>query len=250
MKMKTKILVVRDYDLFSSILIEQGFSVINFPTIKTERIADFSELDKVISEIENFDGIFITSPNAAEPFLERLRETEKNYRGKIYVLGNRTNELFKAAEIEIVFYEAAKTAAELIDLLPNNELNGKKFLYLRGNLSLRTIPEMLENLADVKELVVYKTSATETDAKQSDRIKKKLKSGKIAAACFFSPSGVEGFLEKSAEFEQSKIKIAAIGKTTAQFIKERNLRVDFIAENPTAEDFANGLINYLRKEIE
>ncbi len=72
MKMKTEILVVRDYDLFSSILVEQGFLVINFQTIKTEKIADFSELDKAISAIENFDGIFITSPNAAEPFFGKI----------------------------------------------------------------------------------------------------------------------------------------------------------------------------------
>ncbi len=250
MKMKTEILVVREYDIFSSILVEQGFWVINFPTIKTEKIADYAELDKIVSEIENFDGIFITSPNAAEPFLERLNETGKNFRGKIYVLGKRTNELFKRAGIEIVFYKEAKNAAELIDSIPNNELEGKKILYLRGNRSLRTIPEMLGSFAEIKELIVYKTSATEVDAKQSDKVKEKINSGKIAAVCFFSPSGVESFLENLAEFKQDAIKIAAIGETTARFIKERNMRVDFIAENPSAEDFAKGLINYLRREIE
>ncbi len=250
MKMKTEILVVRDYDLFSSILVEQGFLVINFQTIKTEKIADFSELDKAISAIENFDGIFITSPNAAEPFLERFGKTGGNYRNKIYVLGKRTSELFKKAGIEIVFYEDAKNAAELINSIPQNELEGEKFLYLRGSRSLRIIPEMLKDFAEIKELIVYKTSAIEADAKQSDRIKEQLKKGKIAAVCFFSPSGVEGFLENFAEFKQGKVKIAAIGKTTARFIEERNSRVDFVAENPTAEDFANGLINYLRKEIE
>ncbi|MGI8642271.1 MAG: uroporphyrinogen-III synthase [Pyrinomonadaceae bacterium] len=245
--METEILVVRNYDIFSSILFGLGFSVINFPTIKTKKIADYSELDKVISEIEIFDGIFITSPSAAEPFLDKLKEAKKSYRGKIYVFGNRTNKLFRKAGIEIVFDGNAKNAAELINSIPREELKEKKFLYLRGNRSLRIIPETLAPFAEVRELIVYKTSAAQTGAKQSDRIKEKLMSGKIAAVCFFSPSGVKGFLEKIAEFQQGEIKIAAIGKTTARFIKGKKLRVDFIAENPEAEDFAVGLARYLRK---
>ncbi|MBA3633944.1 MAG: uroporphyrinogen-III synthase [Acidobacteria bacterium] len=248
--METEILVVRDYDYFSSILTEQGFSVINFPTIKTEKIIDCAELDKIISEIETFDGIFITSPNAAEPFLERFKKTWENYRGKIYVLGQRTNELFKTAGIETFSSKDTKNAAELLDSIPKNELESKKFLYLRGNRSLRIIPEMLRDFAEVKELIVYKTAATPTNEKQSDKIKEKLRNKKIAAICFFSPSGVQGFLENFAEFEQSTIKIAAIGKTTARYIEDKNLRIDFIAENPVTKDFANGLVNYLRREIE
>lgn len=244
--MKTEILVVRDYDIFSSILVEQGFLVINFPTIKTEKLADYSELDKVIAEIENFDGIFITSPNAAEPFLERFG----NYQGKIYVLGNRTKRLFTAADIEIVFYENAKNAAELIDSIPKNELKGKKFLYLCGNRSLRVIPEMLENLAEIQELVVYKTSATEADAKESDKVKKKLEKGKIAAACFFSPSGTESFLEQFDLETLHQTVIATIGKTTANFFEQQNLRVGFVSSKPTAEDFAVELVYYLEQEAE
>lgn len=245
MKMKTEILVVRDYDLFSSILVEQGFSVINFPTIKTGKLADYAELDKVVAEIENFDGIFITSPNAAEPFLERFGK----YHGKIYVLGNRTKKLFKAADIEIVFYEDAKNAAELINSIPKNELAGKKFLYLCGNRSLRIIPEMLENLAEVQELIVYKTSATKADAKESDRVKKKLEEGKIAAVCFFSLSGAESFLEQFDASVLYQISIAAIGKTTAEFFERQNLKVGFVSLKPTAEDFAVGLINYLNNKL-
>ncbi len=248
MKMKTGILVVRDYDLFSSLLIGQGFSVVNFPTIKTEKIADYSEFDKVIADIENFDGIFITSPNAVNPFLERFGETAKNYRGKIYVLGNRTKELFKAADVEVIFYEHANNAAELIDSIPENALERKKFLYLCGNRSLRIIPEMLGKYAEVQELIVYKTSATEADVKESDRVKKKLEKGKIAAACFFSPSGAESFLSQFGTEVLHQTIIAAIGKTTAEYFERQNLNVGFVSSKSNAEDFAVELIKYLGKE--
>ena len=243
MIMKPEILVIRDFDVFSQILIENGFPVINFPAIKTETISDFSELDETISDLENYDGIFITSPNAAAPFLERLN---KNYHGKIYVLGKRINELFNSFGFETIFDENVKNAEELINSIPKSEIQDKSFLYLRGNRSLRVIPEKLKDLAQVRELIIYKTLATNPNGKQSQEITQKLKNGQISVICFFSPSGAEVFLETFSDFEQGEIKIAAIGITTAGFLNEKNLRVDFIAEKPNAEDFAKGLIDYLK----
>ena len=91
--MTPQILVIRQPDVFSSILIEQGFSVINFPTIKTETLADLSELENYLTEIENFDGIFITSAKAAEIFASKFREAQRKFRGKFFVLGRRSADL-------------------------------------------------------------------------------------------------------------------------------------------------------------
>lgn len=242
--MKKEILVVRQPDRFSEILAAEGFSVVNFPTIKIERVEDLTKLDETIAEIKKFDGIFITSPNAAEPFLERLKN--RAFRGRIYVLGRRTQQLFASARIETEFNSDAKNILELLDSVPESDLEGKRFLFLRGNRSLRAIPERLNEIADVEELIVYRTVATEADVKQSDKIAEKLRNNEFAAVCFFSPSGVEGFLDRFAEFDPGAIKIAAIGKTTAEFIKRKILRVDFVSAKPSAEDFAAGLIQYLR----
>ena len=246
--MKGEILVVRDFDIFSSILSANGFSVINFQAIKNEEITDNSGLKKTTAEIENFDGIFITSPNAAAPFLKNFAKAKKTFQGKIYVLGSRANKLFNAAGIEVIFYETAKNAAELINSIPQRDLQGKKFLYLCGNRSLRIIPEMLGKFAEVRELIVYKTSATKADAKIFDKIKEKLDKRKIAVICFFSPSGAKSFIEQfGAEILHQTI-IATIGKTTAEYFEQQNLRVNFVSSKAAAEDFAVELIEYLRKE--
>src|SRR4051812_37755949 len=113
--MPPEILVVRGYDLFSSILVERGFTVINFPVVKTEAVKDLSELDAVLSEIETFDGIFITSPHAAEPFLERFEEKKTAFSGKFYLLGERTSRLFKPFDVRIFDNGGATTAAELLN---------------------------------------------------------------------------------------------------------------------------------------
>lgn len=240
----SEILVVREFDQFSSILIERGFSVINFPTIKTEAVSDLAKLDSAIAEIENFNGIFITSRKAAEVFLERFKS--RSFDRKFYVLGKRTNDLLESAGFETFFDENAKTAVELIISIPKEEIVGKKFLFMRGNRSLRVIPETLEGIAEVREVIIYQTEKADFDGEKFDKIKEKFSEKEIAAVCFFSPSGVKEFLEKFENFSQGDVKIASIGRTTAKFIEENNFRVDFIAAKPLAKIFADGLAENLR----
>jgi uroporphyrinogen-III synthase len=150
---------------------------------------------------------------------------------------------------ETFFSLKATTAAELLRLIPKKELENKKFLFPRGDRSLRTIPETLESFAEVLEVIVYRTIEAERDDKEFVQIKKKFEDGKIIAVCFFSPSGVEGFLDRFENFSQGEIKIATIGKTTARSVADNNMRADFVSAKPAAEDFARGLADYLRKEF-
>ena len=242
-----EILVIREKDRFSQILSERGFKVTNFPTVETEPLEDLSELDGLFSEIDAYDGIFLTSAKAAEIILAKFSERREKFHGKFYVLGKRSFELLVGAKYSPFFIEQAKTAEEMLALIPETELKGKRFLFPRGNLSLRVIPERLKGIAELREVMVYKTSATKTDPAQSDKILEKLKTGVYAAVCFFSPSGVESFLEKSGGgFEPGGTKIAVIGKTTAGAAATRDLPVDFVSATPSAEDFAAGLIDYLK----
>ncbi len=245
----SKILVIREKDVFTSILIENGFSVANFPVIKTEMVSDLSELENLIAEIETFDGIFITSSKAAEIVSAKLSEKAKKFKGKFYVLGKRSNDLLKESGYETFYSKRATTAERLLEAIPKEELKNKKFLFPCGNRSLRIVPEILGRIAEIVETIVYQTIEVETDESELLEIKEKFERGKFDAICFFSPSGVEGFLKKFEDFSQGKIKIAAIGQTTARYVEENNLRVDFVAEKPTAKDFANELTSYLRKKI-
>ncbi|MGI8494126.1 MAG: uroporphyrinogen-III synthase [Pyrinomonadaceae bacterium] len=246
--MSLEILVIRAEDGFSSILIEQGFLVANLPLIVAEAVEDLSELESCLKDIENFDGIFITSANAARVVSRKLREMRKDFSGKFFILGGKSNEIIKNHKFEIFFKEQAATAEEMLALIPEIEISGKHFLYPCGDKSLRVIPETLKDKANVREVVVYKTLAISIDEKRLNKIKNKLEKGEFAAVCFFSPSGAESFLKQfGAELLHQTI-IATIGKTTAEFFEQRNLKVDFISPKASAEDFAVELIKYLREE--
>ncbi len=240
-----EILVIREKDRFTSILIEQGFLVVNFPVIKTEPLKDLSELESYLAEIESFDGIFVTSVVATEVILAKLNKTRKNFRGKFFVLGKRSHDLLKQSGYKTFFSELATTAKELLELIPKEELKNKKLLFPRGSRSLRVVPEMLQGIAEVNEVVVYQTLFTETDEKKFIKIKGKLMNGKIGVICFFSPSSIERFLSMFENFLQGKIKVAIIGKTTAHYAEASNLRVDFVSPKPSATDFAIELADFL-----
>jgi uroporphyrinogen-III synthase len=247
--MRETILVVREFDKFSEILAEANFEVVNFQAIQTLPLENFSELDEKLAEIERFDGLFFTSPKAAEVFLQSFRQKNFEFGGKVYVLGNRTRTLFEDTNFEIVFRENANTAEELINSFEGAEFTGKKFLFLRGDKSLRTIPELLKDVAAIEEIVVYGTVENLNGEILSDEIKDKLRRGQIDWICFFSPSGIESFINRFGENLPGTVKIAAIGETTAGRAAEKKLKVDFISAKASAEDFARGLVKRI-KEIE
>lgn len=243
---KPLILVVREFDVFSHLLTEGGFEVINFLAIQILPIEDFSELIEKIDNLNRYDGLFFTSPKATEVFLQYFENKETNFRGKIYVLGNRTKLLFENKNFEIVYRAGANTTEEFINSFENNEFAGKRFLFLRGDRSLRTIPELLKEQSIVDEIIVYRTIENTIDETLKNIINEKFSKKEIDWICFFSPSGIESFVKTFGEFSPEKIKIAAIGVTTAKKAAENNLKVEFISPKASAEDFAFGLINYIK----
>jgi uroporphyrinogen III methyltransferase/synthase len=250
--MNETVLVIREYDKFSEMLVQAKFEVVNFPAIQTTPIEDLDELNAKLGAINDYDGLFFTSPKAAEVFLERVRERNFAFGGKVYVLGNRTRTLFEnfgKADFEIVFRENANTAEGLINSFESREFAGKKFLFLRGDKSLRTIPELVKDVAAIDEIIVYRTIENSFDKVLVDVIRQKIEQNQIGWICFFSPSGIESYINAFGETSLENVKTAVIGETTARRAAEKKLKVDFISAKANAEDYARGLINRI-KEIE
>ena len=64
---------------------------------------------------------------------------------------------------------------------------------------------------------------------------------------FFSPQGIESLLKNFPEFKQGDIKIATLGSTTAQAVKNAGLRLDIEAPSPEAPSMTAALDLYLSK---
>lgn len=243
--MKT-ILVIRKTDEFSRILHQNGFEVINLPTIETTPLEDLSDLETKLVRIEDYDGIFITSQPAARILAEKIDELNVNFAGEIYVLGKSSFEILKSKDFNLVFFEDANTAAEMLEKISPDELNNKYFLFVRGEKSLETIPNFLAEIAVCDETIVYRNQPIALDSDSISKITVSFESSMIEAVCFFSPSGAESFISEFGTEFLHQTKIAAIGKTTADFFEKRNLKIDFVSPKATAKDFAESLIKYLK----
>lgn len=244
--MKT-ILVVREYDDFSRILERENFEIINLPLIETKTIADLSDFETKLENIANYDGIFLTSRHAAEVFRAKLFEKKLNYPGKIYVLGKRSYEILKEGNFNLVFFEAANSASEMMESIASEQLKGKKFLFVRGEKSLRIVPEFLSKMAIPDETIVYETSRIAIESAIRNALRKKFQIGEIVCACFFSPSAAESFLEQFGAPTLHQTLIATIGKTTTDYFERRNIKVDFVAPRATTETFAKSLSKHLKE---
>ncbi len=239
------ILVVREFDNFSRILSESGLKVLNCPTIEVAAIKDLSEFEAKLDVIENYDGVFLTSQNATEIFRTKLSAKNVNFRGKIYVFGKRSFDLLISENLSLVFDETVNTVKEMLENIALDELKNKRLLFVRGEKSLRVVPEFLEKIAVVDEAIVYRSSKVTIADDKIKEIQTKSANGEIAAACFFSPSGARSFLQQFGAEVLHQIKITVIGNTTAEFFERRDLKVDLVARRATAEDFAVELIKYL-----
>jgi len=236
------VLVVRRDDEFSSLLRESGIEVLNLDLIDTEPVDDLSEFERKLDALEMYDGLFFTSPAAVEIFVNHSR-TSGIFEGTFYALGNRSREMLERNEFAVVSPTNAKTANDLIASFDRSEFAGKRFLFVCGDHSLRTIPELLNEIADVDTVVVYKTVYKEVEASAIEFVKRKVASGEIRLVCFFSPSGVIRFCEM---FGNANITAAAIGSTTAASAEKARLSVEMVSSRPDAAQFARELIQHIR----
>jgi uroporphyrinogen-III synthase len=237
--MMPTVLVIRKEDQFSQILREAGLDVINLELIKTQPVADLAALREKLDRLSNYDGLFFTSQASAEVFAGQYGE-RNDYKGSVYVLGDRARKILESAGLNVVFRDSANTIGELLSSFENSEFDGKTFLFLRGDKSMRTVPDFLNGRASVDEVIVYETKPIQPAESTVAGIAAQIRNHDIAWVCFFSPSGIEQFQKLFGV--DSSIKAAAIGTTTAQKAESYGFSVQFISNRSTAEDFANGLI--------
>ncbi|HUF05217.1 MAG TPA: uroporphyrinogen-III synthase [Aridibacter sp.] len=242
-----KVLVIRDRCELTRILEERGFAVENLPLVETVTLDDLSDLEERLDELDRYHGIFVTSSHAAAALRDALAGRASGYTGRVFALGRQSLEILREIDVEVVIDKSATTVGEMLENLGSEEFEGKRILFVRGNRSMRTIPEFLEGTAVVDEVEVYATTFKPVETDRIVDIKNSLASEGYSAICFFSPSGVESFARIFGREPISGAIMAAIGKTTAGALVEYGLRCDLAASDPSAETLAEELAARLER---
>lgn len=234
-------------------LIEQnGGKAITFPTIEITPPDSWQPVDKAIESLHMYDGMIFTSANGVEFFFQRMNVHEVSLdeiKNKLlFAVGDKTKQSLEHLGLTITAVPEKFTAQDLARMLQQEDLQGKSFLFPRGNLSNDSLPATLKTLgAHIDTITVYKTVKPKLENIQ--RIRSLIQYGGIDVATFTSPSTFRNFTTLFSRVDLknffSKTKIAVIGPATAKAVQDAGFEPDIVAKKSTVESLVVTLVESL-----
>jgi uroporphyrinogen-III synthase len=248
--MKT-VLVTRPKDQAASFvkkLEEYGLNSVVFPTIEIRPVPGWN-----VPSLAMFDGVFFTSPNSVSFFIERLlsespEELEALQGLKVWAVGKTTAQDLAVHGVNTQPVPKISDAVTLMEEIGSEAITGRTFLFLRGSLSLGTIPDVINKRGGkCTELTVYDNVPPSLE--ESEKIKALLKQGELSCLSFTSPSTAINFFKAMGTTSlPAGVKVAAIGTTTASALKKLGLHVDIIPESFDSPGFAKAIAEALNSQ--
>ncbi|NTU91396.1 MAG: uroporphyrinogen-III synthase [Chlorobiaceae bacterium] len=250
--MKKTVLVTRpkhQAEPFVRALAEYGLDSVVFPTIEIRPVAGW-----VVPDLTRFAGIFFTSANSVQFFLERLLEQSpdelKNLqKARVWAVGKTTGGDLEKHGVTIEPLPKSADAVSLMSGIDASEIEGKTFLFLRGSLSLGTIPQVInERGGTCVELTVYEN--IKPSQEETEKVRQLLHEGKLDCLSFTSPSTAINFFEAmGSRTIPEGVLVAAIGTTTSGALEKLGIRVDIIPEYFDGPNFAKAIAKVLTDEL-
>ncbi|NTW52315.1 MAG: uroporphyrinogen-III synthase [Chlorobiaceae bacterium] len=224
---------------------QYGLSAVVFPTIEIRPVAGWT-----VPHLGSFSGVFFTSANSVQFFLEKLLaespEELPNLRNvKVWAVGKTTSGDLEKHGIKTEPLPKVADAENLMANIDSKEIEGKTFLFVRGNLSLGTIPKLItERGGTCLELTVYEN--IQPSAEDTEQVKAMLLDGKLNCLSFTSPSTAVNFFEAmGSKTVPEGVLIAAIGTTTSGALEKIGIKVDIIPEQFDGPNFAKAIAKAL-----
>ncbi|KAA6232897.1 uroporphyrinogen-III synthase [Chlorobium phaeovibrioides] len=231
---------------FVSQLEEHGLGSVVFPTIEIKAVEGW-----VVPDLSDFDGIFFTSPNSVSAFMARLLSTtpeqlENLQKATVWAVGKTTAGDLLTHGITTEPVPKIADAVTMMSEIGEERIAGKNFLFLRGNLSLGVIPDVIgKRGGQCTELTVYENRPPSLE--DTAAIKAMLAEGRLDCLSFTSPSTATNFFEAMGTTGlPDGVKIAAIGTTTARALEKIGIKTDIIPEYFDGPNFARAIAEALR----
>lgn len=223
----------------------EGFKCVVFPMIELLPIGGWA-----LPNPANYAAAIFTSANAVGFFFKPLSTQEPGLFSRIlqmnyYAVGIKTKQALEEYGVHSIIFSEKGSAEDLAATLLRQGVNQKRFLFVRGAVSRRTIPETIaQNGGFCDELCVYDNRPP--SQMNRSNLREWLQENQIDWIAFFSPSAVENFFKIVSPAEiNSKIKFAVIGETTQNALMHKGFRASAIPEKTTAE----ALIEEMKKNL-
>ena len=234
------------------LLTERGAEPIELPAIDIQPIADSTELDEAISNLNNYHWIIFTSVNGVFSFWQRMNKLKLDTRAlcgrQIGVIGPATAEALGAKGITPDYIPEIYTTEGILAGLEHRDITGQRFLLPRADIADKELVQGIRKLgAEVHEVTAYYTlPARESIAKA----KQMLVSGEIDVITFTSSSTVTNLVDafQGEPLPINRVTIACIGPKTAEAVSSAGLKVDILAGEQTISGLVEAIEEYFRKE--
>ena len=173
------------------------------------------------------DYLVFTSKKAVKSVLKS--DVKNAHSISCLCVGSKTRNFLEKKGFTVI--ESADYAEDLIQII-NSKYKSNSFTFFCGNIRKNTIPNYFQqNKIAYNETIVYETKLKPHQIKEP-----------FDGVLFFSPSGVNSFLEKNS----LKNRICfCIGTTTAKALENRTKNI-VIASQPTVEHVINEVIKYYK----
>jgi uroporphyrinogen-III synthase len=198
------------------IISNTNISIVAYDAISIEKLPFTNEV-----VIEN---AIVTSQNSAKTLIKSIAQLKN-----VFCVGEKTAALLIENNYNVV--KTAKNASELAVFIVKTHKNDS-FVFFCGNKRRDELPRILsENKVEFTEEILYKTTLV------SQKFDKKFN-----AILFFSPSGVESFVQENS---LKNSVVFCIGNTTAYEAKKHTSNI-VVASQATIEYTIDGLIRYFK----
>ena len=239
---------------FTTLLQQQGATVVEMPALVITPPSGWQELDRAIANLEKFQWLILTSANGVNYFFDRLNTLGYDARAlgkiKVAVVGRKTASVLKERQLNPDFIPPNYVADSLIANFPE-DIAGQKLLFPRVETGGRDIlvKELSDRGAEVVEVPAYQSKCPD---KIDSHAWQALKQKQIDIVTFASSKTVTNFyqlLQQPAESIEAiesllaDVAIASIGPQTTKTCRELLGRVDLEAEEYTLEGLTSAITN-------
>jgi len=171
----------------------------------------------------------------------------------VIAVGPKTAEAMKECRVRVDLVPQKYSSEGLLEVLKEKDVKGKKIRIPRTSNATPTLTDTLKMMgADVEEIYVYE-SGLPVDEKVIDKFYADLTGGRIDAIVFgsgLSAKNIFKMLTEKASMDQlrkvikNKVTTVAIGPTTAEALKEMDIKVDVVPEDYLFDNALEALARY------
>ena len=225
-----------------------GAQVIEAPTLELVPPESWEPIDETLKRVADYDWLLLTSANAVNVLADRLEAIGRDSRclagvGLAVVGEATTASLWDRLRLRADFVPAAFSGSTMAQqLIGTHGIDGRRCLLLRADIARPDLPRLLREAgASVDEQVAYRTRVPDALDPVADQA---LRDGEIDWVTFTSSSTARHLAELLGERSGliSSLKLASIGPSTSQTLRDLGWPITVQAESATLPALTDAIV--------